>query len=107
MAWRVAIFNRLIHPDFLHAMVTEKQLAEIGWYYERHPFGHDVDHRVMARVSAAVMQSQGAQGVDENKYMPRIDDSPILEEMSDEMQVAALPGGDGALKFLESISGNH
>jgi hypothetical protein len=81
MAWRVTIYNRLIHPDFLFQVITPRQWAELCWYYEFAPFGHDVDHLMMARVISAL------DGKSESEYMPR-----LRKPMTEEDVLAMFPG---------------
>ncbi len=78
MAWRVAIWNRLVHADFVNAILTDRQIHEISWYYERHPFGHDVDHMMLARIAATMCDKS------ENELMPAVDsesDAMYLERL--------------------------
>jgi len=54
MLWRIAMFGGHLHPDFIRDKLTDKQLHEIAWYFERHPFGHDIDHVMLSRVVASM-----------------------------------------------------
>lgn len=67
MLWRVAIHGGHIHPDFIRDRLTDKQLHEISWYFEHHPYGHDIDHMMMSRIVCSM-----AGGKPED-YMPSFD----------------------------------
>ena len=87
------MFNRMLHPDFVYAVLTEKQIYEIGWYFERMPFGHDVDHLMQARIAAAFS------GEPESKCMPKVKLELEYEEMKSQFP--------GLKEYMESLSGNH
>jgi len=53
MLWRLALHSGFLHPDFLRDRLTVKQLYEISWYWERHPFGHEIDHMMLAKIVCA------------------------------------------------------
>lgn len=87
------MFFGLLHPDFVYDLLTEKQLMEIGWYYERHPFGHDVDHMMQARIAASMS------GEPEPKLMPM-----VKRELTLEQQMAQFPG---LAEFKESLENGN
>lgn len=67
MLWRVAIHGGHLHPDFIRGRLTDKQLHEIAWYFERYPFGHDIDHVMFAKI---VCSMGGGKVTD---HIPRVD----------------------------------
>ena len=66
MLWRIAVHGGHLHPDFIRGRLTDKQLHEAAWYFERHPYGHDVDHMMMSKVVCSM-----AGGKPED-YMPSV-----------------------------------
>ncbi len=66
MLWRVAMHGGHIHPDFIRDKITDKQLHELAWYFERHPFGHDINHMMMSQMVCSM-----AGGKPED-YMPSV-----------------------------------
>lgn len=48
------LFNKLLHPDYIRDKLTVKQLREIAWIWSDAPFGHDIDHSMMAKVAASL-----------------------------------------------------
>lgn len=83
----------MLHPDFVYAVLTEKQLYEIGWYYERMPFGHDVDHMMQARIAASMS------GQPESQLMPM-----VKRELDYDTMKSQFPG---LKEFMEGINGDH
>ena len=81
MLWRLALHSGFLHPDFIRDRLTEKQLYEIGWYWELHPFGHDIDHLMLAKI---VTSMAGGNPMD---YMPIIE-----EPLEGEEQIQMFPG---------------
>ena len=58
-----------LHPDFIRDKLTDKQLHELAWYFERHPFGHDIDHVMYSRIVAAFG------GGKPDEFMPKVSSS--------------------------------
>ena len=81
MLWKVAIHGGHLHPDFIRNRLTDKQLHEIAWYYEIYPFGHEIDHLMLARVVCSM-----AGGKPED-YIPKMAQPETPEEMA-----AGMPG---------------
>ena len=79
MLWKVAIHGGHIHPDFIRGKLTERQLYEIAWYFEENPFGHEIDHMMIARLISAWA------GGRESDYMPRLQEEPTLEDRANSM----------------------
>lgn len=97
MLWRIAIHNRLIHPDFVRPLITDKQFHEIAWYHEHYPFGHDIDHLMMARIAARFS------GESEQSLLPTLKQE--IDDPDDENFIHQFPG---AAEFLRSIeNGDH
>ena len=65
MLWRLALHSGFLHPDFLRDKLTDRQLHEISWYWERHPFGHEIDHIMLAKIVCAFA------GGDPTDYIPQ------------------------------------
>jgi hypothetical protein len=86
MLWKVAIHGGHLHPDFIRGKLTDKQLHEIAWYYELHPFGHEINHTMMAMMIASF-----AGGKPED-YMPKINTPQTTDEL--------MAGMGGLSKFL-------
>lgn len=80
MLWRVAIHGGHLHPDFIRDRLTDKQLHEVAWYFQRHPFGHDIDHIMMAKI---VCSMGGGKIID---HIPKTDqpgsESDFISNMS-------------------------
>jgi hypothetical protein len=79
MLWKVAIHGGHLHPDFIREKLTDRQLHEIAWYYEMHPFGHDIDHMMLARV---ICSMAGGQPED---YIPKLQQPQTPEDMASSM----------------------
>jgi len=81
MLWKIAIHGGHLHPDFIRDKLTERQLHEIAWYYNRHPFGCEIDHIMIARVIASLV------GGKPEDYMPK-----FAEELTTENMVSSMSG---------------
>ncbi len=59
-------------PDPIAMLDEMDETTFQGWlnFYRVSPFGHDVDHRMMARVAAAVALNPG----EEDAFLPRLID---------------------------------
>lgn len=55
------------------------------WYYERRPFGHDVDHLMLARIASLLTTDKT-----EPELMPRLDE----EETDEQFYARMFPGAD-------------
>jgi hypothetical protein len=89
----------VIHPDCLGEVLAEYQLKDWREYYERKPFGPHVTTYMLAQAASSMS------GEKVSVLMPRLE--PNLEAMDDDEKVKALPGGDGAKEYLESLNGNR
>lgn len=77
MLWKLAIHGGHLHPDFIRDKLTEKQLYEVAWYFEESPFGHEIDHLMMARMITAWA------GGKESDYLPRLQSESGKEVFTD------------------------
>lgn len=81
MLWKIAIHGGHLHPDFIRDKLTERQIYEVAWYYNSHPFGFEIDHMMLARIVASL-----AGGKPED-YLPR-----FVEEWTEENMVSNMSG---------------
>ncbi len=88
MLWRVAIHGGHIHPDFIRNQITDRQLHELSWYFEHHPFGHDIDHMMISRVVCSMA------GGNPEDYMP------VLSKPSSGSAADMLPVMPGLAGFI-------
>jgi len=81
MLWKIAIHGGHIHPDFIRDKLTDRQLHEIAWYFEMHPFGHDVDHYMLAKIVCSMT------GGSPSEHVPKIQREKDASEIA-----ASMPG---------------
>lgn len=79
---------KVVHPDFLDDVLTEKQFLEWLWLWERRPFGPLVNQQMIAQVVVAVANSMGSAKLTLDDVMPRVE-----QEMSALQMIASQPGG--------------
>ena len=72
-------------------MITERQLHEIAWYFEESPFGHDIDHMMLARVASQFG------GRKERELMPHFEPVVDFTGMTDEEILKHFPGVEGVV----------
>lgn len=73
-AFRLCLALGVIHPDYLEAQLTSRQMAEWAAYYNLVAFGADVTHEMLARMTAYYVQAHskpGAKSVETNDFRPR------------------------------------
>jgi len=75
MLWKIAIHAGHLHPDFIRHRLTDKQIHEIAWYFEMHPFGHDIDHSMIAQLTAGMVGGKA------DDYMPKITKPMTTDDM--------------------------
>jgi hypothetical protein len=76
----------MVHPDFLRHTLSKRQVYEIAWFYRKLPFGHDIDHGMMATIAAAFAGGEPA------SFMPYFEDP--LDLTDEEVAGSIFPGLD-------------
>lgn len=79
------------HPNYIKLDFWE--IEEWQAYFKLHPFGHDVDHMMQARIAASMS------GLPEGKLMPMVKRDLDYETMKSQFS--------GLSEYMESLSGNH
>jgi len=86
MLWKIALHGGHLHPDFIRHKLNDRQIHEIAWYYNTYPFGHEIDHMMLARVITSFV------GGKPEDYMPKFREPQTEEQF--------ISGMSGLTEFL-------
>ncbi len=91
MAYRLCLAIGCPHPDHLFEVLTGEQFD--GWcaYFRRRPFGHDLDHQMLAQLALLIAASGGQSGARMEDYMPHVE-SADDDDIDDDELAAMFPG---------------
>jgi hypothetical protein len=86
---------KIVHPDYLHDVLTRAQLD--GWfeYFKARPFGHWVQTQMLDGIRAAWTGKS---------ELPKVE---ISRDKTEEELIQSMPGAGGAMVFWETINGRN